>query len=243
METLTNFKLKNAKPDKDFVEWNELMSKNYNQDYYYERSHPFIVWVERKRLQAISELINEHLKASNLVDPTILEVGCGAGHVLREISNKISTKNLIGVDILEDWLNQAKEKLGNKAKLIKGFAEELPFDDNSIDYIICSEVLEHVIDPIVILNEIKRTVKKDGLIVISIPNETIINKIKDIFDSLKLYDKLFPNLEKHNDWHIHCFDLQSFKDCIPKGIEIQNIKPIPNSILPLRYVISFKKDY
>lgn len=241
MQTLTKFKLTNAKPDEDFVEWNKLMSKNYNQDYYYERSHPFIVWVERKRLTAISSLIKAHLKTTNFTDPTIVEVGCGAGHVLKEITHKINTKNLIGIDILEDWLNQAKEKLGDKVKLIKGFAEKLPFNDNSIDYLVCSEVLEHVIDPIVVLNEIKRTVKENGLIVISIPNETIINKIKNLFDSVKLYDKLFPNLEKHNDWHIHCFDLQSFKDCIPKGLEIQKIKYIPNSILPLRYVITFKK--
>lgn len=233
------FKLKNSKPDKDFIDWNESMSHNFDQDIYYKGSHPFIVWVEDLRLKTISNLIKNHMKKNNVSNPQILEAGCGAGHVLEEIANKINPCNLTGLDPLPEWLKQAEKRLGDKAKLIHGFAENLPFQDKSFDYVICTEVLEHVIDPKAVLKELKRVVKKNGLVIISVPNEKLISNLKNILDSIKIYNKLFPNIVKHNDWHIHCFDLNSFKKHIPPDIQISSTIHIPAIILPLRYILTF----
>ena len=234
---IPQFKLKDSKPDEDFIEWNESMSHKQDIDLYYECSHPFIRWVENLRLRIITDLIKKHMKQ----DPVILEVGCGTGHVLEEIADTISTKELIGVDPLQWWLDKAKQRLNNRAKLIKGFAEELPFKDKSVDFAICTEVIEHVIDPKVVLKELNRVVKNDGLIIVSIPNEKLINRLKDIVDFFKIYKRLFSNIPKHNDdeWHIHSFDLNSFKEYIPRRLMVQSIISIPNFILPLRYILTF----
>lgn len=242
MHTRIKFKLKDLKPDKDFIEWNNLMSKDFNQDEYYENSHPFIVSVEKKRLTSISETIKNHLKTVKLTNPSILEVGCGAGQVLVEITSKIQSSNIYGIDILDEWLIQTKKKLGDKVKLTNGFAENLPFENNSFDYIVCSEVLEHVIDPSVVLAELMRVVKKAGLIIVTIPDEIIINKIKDMIDFFRLYNKLFPNIVKHNDWHIHNFNLKYFYGCLPKELKISSVKTIPYRFLPLRYTITLSKN-
>ncbi len=236
------FTLKNSKPGEDFILWNEEMSRTYNQEEYYEKSNFAIIWIEKKRLAAISSLIKNHLEQANLTDPTILEVGCGTGQVLEEIAHKIKTKNLIGIDPLEHWLKKAKEKLNGKAKLMKGFGEDLPFENNSIDYIVCTEVLEHVIDPKVVLMEFNRVLKKEGLIIISIPNEKLINNLKELINSFKLYNKLFPNIQKDNDWHIHDFDLKLLNHYIPDKLEIlPPIHFIPHYFTPLRYVIALRK--
>ena len=75
----------------------------------------------------------------------------------------------------------------------------MPFENKSVDIAICTEVIEHVIDPKVVLNELNRIIKDDGLIIISIPNEKLINKLKDIIDLFKVYQKFFSNIPKRND--------------------------------------------
>ena len=238
--TVQQFKLKDSKPDKDFIEWNEAMSKTQDIDLFYEGSHPFIKWVEKLRLNAITNLIKSHIKEKNINNPTIIEAGCGTGHVLSKIASEIKTNNLIGIDPLEWWLDKAKKRLQDKAKLIKGFAENLPFDNKSVDITICTEVIEHVIDPTVVLKELKRVTKDNGLIIVSIPNEKLINKLKDIIDFFKIYQKLFSNIPKRNDdeWHLHSFDLESFKKYIPSEMEIGSVIRIPSTVLPLRYVLT-----
>lgn len=234
------FKLKGSKPDQAFIEWNERMSKNFDQDGYYEKSHPFIVWVEKLRLKTICKLIKGEIKKNNLNNPIILEVGCGAGHVLKEIQNEVKTNNLIGLDPLEDWLSIARKKVGSEVNLIKGFAEDLPFKDNSMDIVVCTEVIEHIIDPTVVLKELKRVVKSDGPIIVSIPNEKLINTLKEIIDFFKLYKIFFSNIVKHNDWHIHHFDLALFREKLPDNLKINSINQVPTFFLPLRYVMTLK---
>ena len=239
---MPTFTLKDSKPDKDFILWNEEMSRNYNQDEYYEKSNFAIIWIEQKRLAAIRSLIKKHLELTKLLDPTIVEVGCGTGQVLEEITHVVKTKNLIGIDPLEGWLSKAKEKLNGKAKLIKGFGEDLPFENNSVDYVVCTEVLEHVIDPKVVLMEFNRVLKKEGLIIISIPNEKLINNLKEFINSFRLYNKLFPNIQKDNDWHIHSFDLKLLKESTPDELELLSpIHFIPHYFVPLRYVAALRK--
>ncbi len=241
MPANTQFKLKDSKPDKDFIEWNEQMSKSFDQEFYYEHSHPCILWIERMRLTAISNLIKTHMQKNDAVDPIIVEVGCGTGQVLEEILRKIKTRNLMGIEPLDEWRQKTHEKVGNKAKIIKGFAEDLPFENNSVDYIVCTEVLEHVIDPNVVLREFSRIIKNNGLIIVSIPNENLINNLKKIVDGFKIYNRLFPKIQKHNDWHIHSLDLKSFKKYIPEELKEESLIVVPVFLLPLRYVIAFCK--
>lgn len=238
---IPQFKLKDSKPDRDFIEWNEEMSHKQDIDLFYEGSHYFVRWVEEQRLKTITGLIKRHMKKNNIVDPIIVEAGCGTGHVLEEIADSISTSNLIGVDPLEWWLDKATKRLGDRAKLVKGFAEELPFGDKSVDFVICTEVIEHVIDPAVVLCELKRVVKDEGLIVVSIPNEKLINRLKDVVEFFKIYQRLFSNIPRRNDdeWHLHSFDLKSFKKCIPSNLSTRVVIPVPLVFLPLRYVLTF----
>ena len=46
----------------------------------------------------------------------------------------------------------------------------LPFGDQSFDIVICKDILEHVLEPMVVLQEVRRVLKDNGYVVISVPN-------------------------------------------------------------------------
>ena len=112
---------------------------------------------------------------------------------------------------------------------------------------ICTEVLEHVQDPAAVLTEMARIVKENGIIVVSIPNERMIDTVKSVVKKVRLTtlfrakqgDYSVP--EKMTDeWHLHHFDIDLLKKFLPSSCEIETIKAIPFFVLPLRYVAKMK---
>ena len=54
------------------------------------------------------------------------------------------------------------DKVTNAIRIEKGDVVKLPFKDNSFDKAICIDVLEHIIDDMSVINEIKRVLKPKG---------------------------------------------------------------------------------
>lgn len=102
---------------------------------------------------------------------TILDVGCGRGFYLKMISHYQFIKEIHGVDIEKKYLKIAKKINNDDRVLIKeNSVYSLPYPDNFFDFIICSEVLEHLRNDIKALKEIKRVLKPKGHLVITVPN-------------------------------------------------------------------------
>ncbi|WP_079253863.1 class I SAM-dependent methyltransferase [Endozoicomonas arenosclerae] len=110
----------------------------------------------------------------------VLDVGCGEGR--HSIAAWLEAKvDVTGLDLCENDLQTARNKQqeavqylegseeDRSIKFIQGNALELPFEDNTFDKIICSEVLEHIPDYQGVLAEIKRVLKPDGLLAVSVP--------------------------------------------------------------------------
>jgi len=86
----------------------------------------------------------------DLKNRTVLEIGCSNGCLLFACSKSGATK-LVGIDISQIRLNNAREFLGEKLLknkidllLIDIFSQDLPYDKNSFDIIFSTNVLEHV---------------------------------------------------------------------------------------------------
>jgi len=107
-----------------------------------------------------------------------LDAGCGNGRHSWEVYNK-SHSTVVAFDIDEvcvkknkymlDSLKEKDEIKGNYHLLIANVTK-LPFKAASFDRIICSEVLEHIPDDRTAVEELVRTLKKDGAIGISVPH-------------------------------------------------------------------------
>jgi ubiquinone/menaquinone biosynthesis C-methylase UbiE len=112
---------------------------------------------------------------SNLIDnqninQKILDAGCGDGRFLFELKKR-GFKNLYGIDYSEKSLSFAKIFLNN-ITLNHVNLKSIPFENNYFDSIFLIEVLEHI-DPReinLVLKELKRVLKIEGKIIISVPS-------------------------------------------------------------------------
>jgi 2-polyprenyl-3-methyl-5-hydroxy-6-metoxy-1,4-benzoquinol methylase len=99
-----------------------------------------------------------------------LDVGCGDGLLLSLLAGEADYS--IGVDPLVESLAKAKTKFPEDARviLIKSSGTELPIQDDCIDVVVTSEVLEHVATPHKYLAEIYRVLKPNGVCTLSTPS-------------------------------------------------------------------------
>lgn len=109
----------------------------------------------------------------------VLEVGCATGSTLLEIKNKYKNAKLFGIEINKNSAAIAQQFIDVKASNIE---EDIEFPTNFFDYIIFADVLEHLYDPWKVLDNIRRYLKEDGTILISIPNVMHYTVIRDLMD-------------------------------------------------------------
>lgn len=110
---------------------------------------------------------------------TCLEVGCADGNFSLLVQEKFNAE-CWGVEILKDAADVASQKLHKVLNCdINDAMEQLP--DNYFDCIVFNDVIEHLLDPYKVLEDIKIKLKKDGIIIASIPNVRFWNNIKALF--------------------------------------------------------------
>ena len=106
----------------------------------------------------------------------MLDVGCGEERHIFGIMQEHPEMKCIGLDMDNDSLHKAEEgyeyfkSISNVgAEFLKGSAYSLPFLDNSLDLIVCSEVLEHLHQYNDAVKEIHRVLKPGGKFYASVP--------------------------------------------------------------------------
>ncbi len=125
--------------------------------------------VQIKWAEARYKLISKYI---NLEGKTVLDAGCGTGGKTFFYSQK-GVNKIYGVDLNPVSINTAKEMFGNTPNIeyICGSITELPYSENSFDYVILNDVVEHIERPILeaALLELKRVVKPEGSILLEFP--------------------------------------------------------------------------
>ncbi len=97
---------------------------------------------------------------------TILDIGCSSGYLLKLA--KDNGFNTYGVE-----LNPQAAKYGNDNYNLNILNKDLSaanFDNNYFDIIVCSQLMEHIVNPEHLLSEIYRVMKNDGILIIDSPN-------------------------------------------------------------------------
>ncbi|MBS3094434.1 class I SAM-dependent methyltransferase [Candidatus Pacearchaeota archaeon] len=135
----------------------------------------------KKWFQEEKEFLFKNIKR----DSKILEVGCGDGRSINDLL-KIS-ENIIGLDIDENSVKIGKERFAkyNKVKIVLGDANSLLFENKIFDCIICIGTFANFgEDKFRILEEMRRVLKDEGKIIISVYSNEALK------ERLALYKKL-----------------------------------------------------
>ena len=127
------------------------------------QSKNFLKKIFTKRFIIQIVKIIQELKVDN-----ILDAGCGEGFIMHNTLRKISKVRIDGFDISKQALQDAKKILPNNS-FFQGDITNIKSPNNSYDLVIALEILEHLENPKLALEELKRVTKKYCLI--SVPWE------------------------------------------------------------------------
>lgn len=111
--------------------------------------------------QEIEDLTKPFLDINQ--ETKILEIGAGPAGAL----TFLKSNNKYAIDPLEDFFSTKEEWVrfrDPKVRYQKGKGEELPYDEDFFDLIIIDNVLDHCENPMLVLDEMNRVLKKDGII-------------------------------------------------------------------------------
>jgi SAM-dependent methyltransferase len=98
----------------------------------------------------------------------VLDVGCGVGHDLRLLAAANMTP--VGIDPSAVLLAVARERGGAASPLLQANGQALPFRDASIAGARIERVLQHVAEPVVVLDEVVRCLRPGALLTVFEPN-------------------------------------------------------------------------
>lgn len=130
----------------------------YNSDLLVQR-----YWQRRKTSAAVEAL---QAKAGDV----IVDIGCGSGVQIGELCRS-GPALAIGIDMNANALKYARRKRLPNTEYVLAEAGHLPIRPACVDGVVCCEVIEHLIDPEMMVGEAKRILKDSGTIVITTPNE------------------------------------------------------------------------
>jgi ubiquinone/menaquinone biosynthesis C-methylase UbiE len=96
----------------------------------------------------------------------VLDVGCGTGATLAAILTAHPDVRARGIDLSEQMIAVARERLGDGADVQVADAEHLPLADGSVDLVTCVDSLHHYPDPGAALAEMHRVTRPGGGLVL-----------------------------------------------------------------------------
>ncbi|MBP0986428.1 MAG: class I SAM-dependent methyltransferase, partial [Oscillospiraceae bacterium] len=97
----------------------------------------------------------------------ILDVGCGNGNLFGCLPD--GRYEMFGIDFSENMIAEARKNCGDRAVFTVADAEELPFDDDSFDIVVCNASFHHYIHPDAVAAEMNRVLKAGGTLLIGDP--------------------------------------------------------------------------
>lgn len=98
-----------------------------------------------------------------------IDIGCGSGDFLRILNELGIDIKIHGIDFSGSAIQRCKKLLPN-GNFAVGNIYKMGYADNTFDVVFCIEVLEHLESPDIAFREIGRICKKNGIIIITIPN-------------------------------------------------------------------------
>ena len=152
----------------------EMALKHKKHEWTEERSEKFIKSVENrieKRYTSFIKKIYSFMKRYDFNENgKILDIGCGPGFLLFELKKVVPNTKIIGVDSSELMINtaikKAKEQRIYNYEFKKGYAENIPIEENYVDLTTCFNSLHDFKDWKQSIKEVFRILSKNGIFIL-----------------------------------------------------------------------------
>ncbi len=133
-------------------------------DYYVKQAHNngLRPWLLKKRRDIIHSLAKKYYSKG-----VVLDIGCG-----NCLWNKDNIPTL-GLDICEAMLKYNSHKAASSFFIKSDISAGLPVKSDSVNTVVITEVLEHIQPYVFLIEEIKRVLKKGGIVIASVPYEKL----------------------------------------------------------------------
>jgi 2-polyprenyl-3-methyl-5-hydroxy-6-metoxy-1,4-benzoquinol methylase len=147
----------------------DRLRETYERRARLEYARPTAVDERGRKFELIWTAVSEALPCE-----AFLDAGCGDGRYLAALARIGGRpRRIVGSDISERILETAAAataQSGVQAELVRANVEELPFPDGSFDLVLCTQVIEHLLDPGRGVAELARVLRPGGTLVLSTDN-------------------------------------------------------------------------
>ena len=126
---------------------------------------------QHRRLEMLRAAIGDVPSAAD-----VLDIGCGDGYARERVLPGVDPERYLGVDLSVPKLRASLTRLPGSAA-VQADAEHLPIGSECIDWVVCSEVLEHLPDPASALREITRVLRPGGHVAIATPVDSVAQRL------------------------------------------------------------------
>jgi SAM-dependent methyltransferase len=167
--------------------------KRFYEWYHRDRKLPKKI-IDRKNFtyRIIISVLDKYCKSNE-----VLDVGSGVGTIDFYLASK--RKKVTGIEISQRAVDVAQKSLklfglGKSVKFIRADFLKYSFN-NKFDFIICSEVLEHLVDDRKALDKIRKILKSKGIFMLSVPSK---NAPLCHFGLIEEFDKRSGHLRRYS---------------------------------------------
>jgi len=209
---------------------NKKQIYEYGLLYYpYNKTHGWVDWFVKVASLKIERTIKILLQYKKR-DAKVLDYGCGIGFNIYYFARVFP--DVIGIDNDKQSIEIARrqlKKLKCNKKVLHYNGKKLPFKENTFDIVSANDIWEHVENPRLMLKEIYRVLKPDGILFINNPN-----KLWPIETHYKLpflsyfpasianwYVRITGRADRYDDIHLPTYGV--FKKSIEEFFNIQDI--------------------
>ena len=152
-------------------------------------------------------------EASKYISGTVLEIGCGEGYGINELAR--FSKKYIGVDKFDTYISDELKKNNDIIFHKMEIPPLLNIEDNSIDFVVTFQVIEHIQKDKFFLQEIHRVLKPGGKLLLTTPNKLM---------SLS-----------RNPWHIREYTPAEMKNILDKYFNQNTVNGVYGNDLVMDY--------
>jgi ubiquinone/menaquinone biosynthesis C-methylase UbiE len=135
----------------------------------------------------------------------VLDVGCGSGWAVREVGKRIGDGRACGVDLSPAMIDRALANAADipNVEFVTGDAENIPYENDVFDAVMCSSSFHHYPRPVKALTEFRRVLKPGGRVY-------LLDTCRDGALLVRLYDLGHKVLVGDHVRYYHTRELEAF---------------------------------